>query len=386
MKKLSPKKKSATRNARAEKRVIVLINLGTPKSTRVADVRRYLFQFLMDPCVIDIPYPARLALVGGIIAPLRAFSSSKSYREIWTEKGSPLLSLSEDLKEKIQARTSHPVFLAMRYGIPAIAPTIKAALSSIDNKGILHIIPLYPQHAMSTTLTVYREVQSALSALTKENDTLRNNVKVIYEAPFYNNTAYLNALAAQIKPYIKKLGTNNGYDYLLFSYHGIPIRHLNKIDAAQHCNMTTDCCNRRNAQAHAVCYRHQLIETTKAIEKRLKIPSQLVGITFQSRLGSNWLTPYTDMTVKMLPRKGIKKLLVVTPAFVTDNLETLFEVAIENKDFFKEAGGEKLTLIPCLNTEPRWINCLMDMIAKPRDFTAALETADRAFTYRTAAT
>ncbi len=362
-------------NTQDAERVVVLINLGTPQAPTPAAVRRYLFEFLMDPCVIDLSYFRRLMLVGGIIVPLRAFGSSRNYRKIWQPNGSPLLTISRALNAAVQKSTAVPVLLAMRYGTPSIAAVLPKALSLLSAGGTLHVIPLYPHHAMSTTLTVYLAVERTLKQLCQNSEFSRQCFHTCYETPFYQHPHYLHALTASIAPYTQTLGKPDGYEHILFSYHGIPLRHLSKVDDSAHCKATDDCCESAPCSAHQLCYRHQALSTTAKVQAALCLPAARVSSSFQSRLGKAWLRPYTDETVKELARRGIKRLLVVAPAFVSDNLETLYEIAIENAELFRQAGGTSLKLIPCLNTAPRWVETLAAIIAKPRDFSAPLRRA-----------
>lgn len=344
------------------KRGILLANLGSPDSTAVKDVRRYLNEFLMDERVIDIPYILRLLLVKGIIVPFRAPKSAAAYQSIWWKDGSPLIILSEQLQNAVQQNFEEPVEIAMRYG----NPSPKAAFDKLMQKapGLEEVImlPLYPHYAMSSyeTAVIYME-----EIHKKYNYPFK--LKTI--APFYNNADYINALAESIRPYVK----DNNYDKILFSYHGIPERHVIKCDSTNHhCLKVNDCCH-MPSPAHTQCYRHQTMVTTELTSAMLSLPKEKVEQTFQSRLGRDqWLLPYTAQRLTELPKEGIKKLLVVCPAFVSDCLETLEEMAEEGKEIFLHAGGESFTLIPCLNTNPLWVNAVVKWI---KEFDAINETA-----------
>jgi ferrochelatase len=329
------------------KRAIVLMNLGSPDSTEVKDVKRYLDEFLMDERVIDKPWLFRALLVKGIIVPFRAPKSAKAYKSIWTDKGSPLIVISEQLKNALKKEVEEPVVIAMRYG----NPSPKAAFDKLvaDNPDLEEVIaiPMYPHYAMSSyeTAVVYAEEQHKKGGYKFKLTTIK---------PYYDNDDYLNALSESIRPHL-----NGDWDHILFSYHGVPERHIRKGDVTgQHCLNVPNCCDVPSA-AHQYCYRHQCWETTKKIAARLRLPMEKLTFSFQSRLGRDpWLQPYTAAKFEELPKQGIKKLLVVCPAFVSDCLETLEEIAEEGKETFLHAGGESFEMIPCLNVNPLWVSAL----------------------------
>lgn len=332
---------------RDAKVALVLMNLGSPDSTDVKDVRKYLREFLMDERVIDYPYLFRWMLVNGIIAPLRAPKSAKAYESIWTQEGSPLIVLTEQLKEELDNVLDIPVRVMMRYG----SPTPKSVYDELNNEyphlERVILLPLYPHYAMSSYETA---VVHALNA--HKSNRYLFNVEVV--KPFYNKDVYIDALAESIRPFIEQ-----EYDHILFSYHGVPERHIYKGDiTGGHCLKSAGCCT-TDSKAHSQCYRHQCFATTQLVADRLNIPSSKYGQSFQSRLGrEEWLKPYTAEQLALLPSKGIKKLLVVCPAFVSDCLETLEEIAEEGKEIFIHAGGKEFTMIPCLNTHPLWIRAI----------------------------
>lgn len=322
------------------------MNLGSPDSTEVKDVKRYLDEFLMDKRVIDYPYLFRLLLVKGIITPRRAPESAKAYSTIWTKEGSPLIVLTEQLQEALQQKIEEPVVIAMRYG----NPTPEAAFDKLlqQHPGVEEVIavPLYPHYAMASYETA---VEYAKEAYVKKGYPF----KLSFIKPFYNEANYIHAMAENIRPYL-----NEPYDHILFSYHGIPARHLTKVDpTGSHCMKNNDCCNVDSA-AHKVCYRHQCFETTSLITKELNIPAHKFSISFQSRLGRGWLQPFTDVRLEQMPKEGIKKLLIISPAFISDCLETLEELEERGKETFIEAGGQQYTMIPCLNVHPLWVDTL----------------------------
>lgn len=326
------------------KRGVILMNLGSPDSTATEDVRKYLAEFLMDGKVIDIPYLVRLLLVRGIIVPFRAPKSAEAYRTIWWKEGSPLIQLTKQLQTAVQATMDEPVEIAMRYG----NPTPKYAYDKMlkENPSIEEVVlmPLYPHFAMSS-------YETAVDYMKEVHHKQGYKFSLTTVKPYYNNPDYIHAFAEHIRPYLEQ-----DYDHILFSYHGIPERHLMKSDPTkQHCLQVNDCCN-VDSVAHETCYRHQCLTTTKLTAEALQLPKEKYSYSFQSRLGRDpWLKPYTDFRLKDMPKEGVKKLLVICPAFVSDCLETLEEIAIRGKEDFMEAGGESYEMIPCLNTDPLWV-------------------------------
>lgn len=325
---------------------VLLINLGSPDSTNPKDVRKYLDEFLMDERVIDVPYLLRAFLVKGIILNTRPKKSAAAYKKIWWEEGSPLIVLSERLQRKVADITSIPVGLAMRYG----KPSIKTGLQELVDKGVdeVLVVPLYPQFAMSTTETV----------LVKAEEVRKKHFPGIgfTNIPaFYNHPDYIRVLSNSIGTFLQ----NKEWDHLLFSYHGVPERHIKKSDITRsHCAIDGQCCI-TGSPAHQFCYRHQCYETTKLVVRQLGIPEGNYSTSFQSRLGNDpWIRPYTDETIETLAEDGVKKLAVVTPAFVSDCLETLEEIAMEGKEEFIKAGGEDFYAIPCLNDNEEWVKVL----------------------------
>lgn len=331
------------------KRAVLLVNLGSPDSTSVPDVRRYLNEFLGDERVIDKPRSKllRTILVNGIITPFRAPKSAKAYSEIWTDEGSPLVVTSKSVRQKLAAElgAQTPVYLAMRYGNPSIA----SVLTQLAADGVtdLLLFPQYPHYAMSSWETVVVKVR-------EEAARLPNPPRIDTVQPFYEDADYIEALYQVSAPYLAQ-----PHDMLLVSYHGIPERHLREGDASHaHCTLVKDCCN-TCSPAHAMCYKAQVLKTTQAFVKRAGISAEKHTVSFQSRLaGEPWLTPYTDFELERLPKDGKKRLLVMTPAFVTDCLETLEEIAGEGKEQFLHAGGEWFQHVPCLNDQPPYIDFL----------------------------
>ncbi len=319
-----------------------MINLGSPDSTSIKDVRRYLDEFLMDERVIGKSYWFRWFLVKVIILNTRPRKSAKAYKKIWWKEGSPLIVLSKRLFDKVTKLVKFPVALAMRYG----SISIFKGLKELDDKGVKNItvLPLYPHYAMSSYETVVEKVKD-------EVKTNFPHLKIKTVEPFYNDKKYIDLLCKKIKSTISKIE----YDHILFSYHGIPISHLKISDPTNsHCYKVKDCCN-NYSDAHKFCYKHQVLETTELVIKKLKIDKNKYSNAFQSRLPNEaWLKPYTDDELVRLAKEGKKKLVIVTPAFVTDCLETLEEIAMEGKEEFLEAGGESYHYVPCLNDDDDW--------------------------------
>ena len=326
------------------------MNLGSPDSTSVRDVKKYLNEFLMDERVIDKPYLSRLLLVKGIIVPFRAAKSAEAYKTIWTEKGSPLVQHTRELRDKLQELFSEPVEIAMRYGRPGP----EEALANLESKarGLDEVIavPLYPHYAMSS-------YETAVEHLKKAHREKKYSFKLTFVEPCYNDPGYIAALAERMRPFLA-----NPYDHILFSYHGIPERHIRKSDITGcHCLEAKECCE-TPSPAHAFCYRHQCITTTSLVTETLGIPPGKYSISFQSRLGKGWLQPFTDVRLEELPGEGVKKLIILCPAFVSDCLETLEEIEERGKESYLKAGGETYTMIPCLNEEPLWVKALEGLI------------------------
>ena len=330
---------------------VLLMNLGSPDSTDTKDVRRYLNEFLMDEKVIDVNYLLRLFLVKGIIVPFRAPKSAHAYKTIWTKEGSPLTVLTKQLQQAVEQKINLPVEIAMRYGNPHPARAFEQLMKRVNGLDEVILFPLYPHYAMSSYETAVEYAQQI-------HQQKKYPFKLTVVEPYYNNVHYIHALAESIKPFLQ-----NGFDKLLFSYHGVPERHIKKGDTTkQHCLQVNDCCNVLS-QAHAKCYRHQTFVTTNLVTEELNLPEEKFEQTFQSRLGKDeWLKPYTAQRLEALPKEGIKKLVVVCPAFVSDCLETLEEIAIQGKEIFLNAGGESYTVVPCLNVNSLWVDVVIKLM------------------------
>lgn len=343
------------------KEAVFLLNLGSPASTSVADVRAYLKEFLLDERVIDAPAPVRNLVVRGLILPRRPRESAHAYSKVWTPEGSPLVVTSERQQALLAEATGLPVYLAMRYGEPSIASVV----ADIARAGVqkLLIMPLYPQYAMSSYETVVVRVMEELQrqAPTMDTELLQ---------PFYKDADYIGALVERSRPWLEK-----DFDQLLFSFHGIPQRHLRKSDPSHaHCLSTDDCCSRCHP-AHATCYKHQCMATVQAFVEKAGLPADKYRVTFQSRLGRDpWITPYTDHALEAMPGEGIKKLLVICPAFIADCLETLEEISMAGRESFLDSGGEFFEQIPCLNDSPeciRWLTGRVNTWRGPAAITAS---------------
>ncbi|MBS7661891.1 ferrochelatase [Pseudomonas lalucatii] len=330
---------------------LLLVNLGSPASTDVADVRRYLNQFLMDPYVVDLPWPLRRLLVSLILI-RRPAQSAEAYASIWWAEGSPLVVLSRRLQQAMDGHWPHgPVELAMRYG----EPSIEAALLRLAAQGVRQVTlaPLYPQFADSTVTTVVEEAKRVL-----REQALKLDFALL--PPFYDRPEYLEALVDSARPHLQQ-----GFDHLLLSFHGLPERHLHKLDPSGHCLQGADCCRTAPPEVLASCYRAQCLRSAEAFAVRLGLSPEQWSVSFQSRLGkAKWIEPYTETRLDELGRQGVKKLLVMCPAFVADCIETLEEIGDRGREQFQAAGGETLELVPCLNDHPSWVAALAQLCAR----------------------
>ncbi|MDP3848827.1 MAG: ferrochelatase [Pseudomonas sp.] len=320
---------------------LLLVNLGSPASTEVADVRRYLNEFLMDPYVIDLPWPLRRLLVS-LILWKRPAASAHAYASIWWPEGSPLVALSRRLQRLMQRQwQTGPVELAMRYG----EPSIETVLSRLVAQGIRRVTlaPLYPQFADSTVTTVIEEAKRVVRV-----QALDMQFSIL--PPFYQQPEYIEALAESARAHLAQ-----GFDHLLLSFHGLPERHLHKLDPSGECLKGPDCCRTAAPQVMANCYRAQCVRSAELLAAKLGLRPEQWSLSFQSRLGrAKWIEPYTEAHLTELAGQGVKKLLVMCPAFVADCIETLEEIGIRGREQFQAAGGAELLLVPCLNDQPSW--------------------------------
>ncbi len=329
------------------KHAVLLVNLGSPDSTSVPDVRKYLREFLGDERVLDLAAPLRWALLEGIILRTRPKKSAHAYEQIWTKEGSPLVVTSRRVREKLAATlgATTPVYLAMRYGSPSIASVVgQIAADGIDE---ILLFPQYPHYAMSSYETVVVRVKEEVARQVPR-------LRVTTVQPFFGDADYIEALRTVCAPFLAQ-----PHDHVLFSYHGLPERHMRKADSSRaHCTLVPDCCT-TCVPAHATCYKAQCLATTRALTAAAGIPAEKHSVSFQSRLvGEPWLKPFTDVELAQLPKAGVKRLLVICAAFTTDCLETLEEIQQQGRDTFLEAGGESFTQIPCLNDHPVFIDFL----------------------------
>jgi ferrochelatase len=352
------------------KRGYLLMNTGSPDEPTEAALRVYLKEFLMDPYVIDLPFPLRYALVHWAILPKRPVESAEAYKLIWDGggtmssfsgsegsdssspavigdndppvKGSPLIHYCTCLTNTLKSRFKEPVELGMAYG----NPSFKQGIENLLQQGVEEIclLPMFPHYAMATFGGCVAAVKKAL----------KGRVPLRTVPPFYLDPNYISPLAASLK---------DVNEHILFSYHGLPVRHLKKTDpTGSHCMQSSDCCS-TPSPAHKTCYRHQCFETTKAVVKEAGISEDRYSISFQSRLGrAEWMQPYTEETLRELPQKGITELAVICPAFLCDCLETLEEIEIRGKETFMEAGGESFRMIRCLNDSDEALECLITLM------------------------
>lgn len=333
------------------KQTILLINLGTPDAPSPSKVGKYLTQFLNDKRVIDVNPILRFILVNLIIVPTRSFKSSKLYKAIWTKEGSPLLLNSIALKEKLQQNVgdNYNVELAMRYQTPSIKSVLEKIRLQRPEK--IHVLPLYPQYASSSTGSTIEEVLKQIKGW-----EVIPNLNII--SKFYNHPKFLEALFVEAK----KHDVAN-YDHVIFSYHGLPKRHILKGSAhygGNTCEIGA-CCN-AITKNNQYCYRANCFETTRQLVKALNIPEGKYTTAFQSRLNDKWLQPFSDKVIEALGKQGAKKILAFSPAFVADCLETIYEIGTEYEEVFKEHGGERVTLVNSLNTNDVWVNAVREIV------------------------
>lgn len=330
---------------------VLIVNLGTPDSPSVPDVRKYLREFLMDGRVIDIAAIPRWLLVNLIIAPFRSPKSAKVYKELWTEKGSPLKIYGEANEKQLQKSLGdeYVVKLAMRYQSPSIENGLKA-FQEMGLKNII-VIPFFPQYASASTGSVYEEVMRIVTKWQIIPEiTFKNN--------FYHYPKFINAFANNGRKHLE----NDEYDHVVFSYHGLPARQILKGDCTGKTCQLGSCCDTVHA-LNQHCYRAQCFETTRLLVKELGLKEGTYTTCFQSRLGRDpWVQPYTDDIVNELAAKGIKRVLAFSPAFVADCLETTIEVAEEYREIFEEKGGEHWKLVESLNDSEAWIDLLVELV------------------------
>lgn len=324
-----------------------MVNTGTPDTPRLKDVRKFLAEFLNDPWVIDLPWVIRKMLVNLIIVPFRSPRSAGLYRKLWTEQGSPLLvnleNLIAGLREMIGDKCA--VYGAMRYGNPSLKDTLRKIKR--ENYDEIIVFPLYPHYASSTTGSVKDLVKE--ETYTREGSPL---VKIICQ--YHSHPLFIEALSENIRQYDPW-----NYDHILFSYHGLPISHINKVHPEISCNKCN--CNERMPDHGKYCYRATCYETTRLLAEKLNLPQVSFSTSFQSRLDKNWLSPFTDQVLKELAATNKKRVLIVAPSFVADCLETIIEIQVEYKNLFGKTGGEELVLVRSLNDSQQWIDAIIEI-------------------------
>ena len=327
---------------------LLLINLGTPDKPTYFSVFKYLRQFLMDGRVININPILRYILVNFIICPIRSFSSTKIYKKVWdSETGSPLLHNTQELTKKIKSKLpDYDVHFAMRYQSPSIEKALDNILSK--NPDELIILPLFPHYAAATTGSVYEEVSRLLS-----RRWVVPKIKFINQ--FYDNEKFIDAWIDKASKF-----ETESYDKVIFSYHGIPNSHVDNVYQDSAC--TDHNCETAITENNKFCYKATTYETTKILAERLNIPEDKYIVTYQSRLTNKWLSPFTDEVLESLPKDDKKNVLVFSPAFTADCLETIIEIGDEYKDLFKESGGENLDYVESLNYSDLWADAIIDII------------------------
>jgi len=327
---------------------ILLINLGTPDSPSVSDVRSYLSQFLNDPRVIDIPWLARKFLVNVIIVPFRAPKSAAIYQKLWTKDGSPLLYYSKKVEVLLQSELGDKfgVHLAMRYKNPSLPAVLEGMRKR--NYGRIIVVPMFPQYASASTGSAHDEVMRVVRQW-----WVIPEIKFIDQ--YYSHPSFIDAFVARGRQY-----DHNAFDHVLFSYHGLPERQVDKVHLNGNC-ADNDCTNAINEE-NKLCYRATCYATTRLLAERLAIPKEKYTVCFQSRLDQKWLQPFSDKVVEECADKGMKRILVFSPAFTADCLETIIEIGDEYQHLFKQRGGEKVQLVESLNDHPLWIKCLKELV------------------------
>jgi len=333
---------------------LLLVNLGTPNAPESGAVRRYLREFLSDPRVLDIPAPARWALLELVILPTRPARSAEAYRKVWMPEGSPLLVHGRALAARLAEALgpSWAVELGMRYGEPSLPGALgRLAAAGVDR---ITVLPLYPQYASSST-------GSSLEVIYRLSGRLWNSPALRVVAPFFGHPAFIDAWEQVARPALAAARA----DHVVFSFHGLPERQVQKSDpSGSHCLHSPTCCDVPVAE-NRFCYRHQCFTTARSLAARLGLPAERTTVSFQSRLGRTpWLKPYTDLLLPELVKKGVRRLAVLCPAFVADCLETLEEIGIRAEADFRRAGGEALTLVPSLNAHPAWVRAVTRLVAE----------------------
>ncbi|PKL85596.1 MAG: ferrochelatase [Ignavibacteriae bacterium HGW-Ignavibacteriae-1] len=330
------------------KKAVVLVNVGTPDSTKVSDVAKYLHEFLGDGRVIDLPWLSRKLLVNFIIVPFRSPKSSKLYKKVWDEKGSPLLYLTENLADKLRQELgeTYDVHIGMRYQNPSLEKLIKS--NKFQKYSEVIFIPLFPQYASSTTGTVIELIYKSLA-----NRDVIPKINVISQ--FYDHPEFINCFADNISKF-----NVNEYDFVIFTYHGLPLSHINRV----HPEILESSCNCQNEfpEHGQYCYKACCFETTRLLLKKTGIAPEKSITSFQSRLTNKWLKPFSDEVIIEYAKQGKKRGLIVAPSFTTDCLETIVELGIDYDELFQSHGGEKLDMVPSLNDNDLFVQFLKKLV------------------------
>ncbi len=330
---------------------VVLLNLGSPATPRAADVRVYLKEFLSDPYVIDTSWLVRKILVDGIILNTRPKKTAEAYSKIWTPQGSPLVTHTQDLVNKVKSKLNNSVFMAMRYGSPSIPETLKQIKEQGFNKIVF--LPLYPQYSYAAT-------ESSIVEFLKQQQRIlpQSTTKVIED--FFNDAGFIKAVSATVRPVWERTKA----DLLLLSYHGIPERQIAKTIKPPKVCCVPGCCDTWGNKNQS-CYKAQCYETSRLLAADLGLSDKQYFVAFQSRLGrTKWIEPYTDIILQDLPKKGVKRLLVSSPSFTADCLETLEEIQIRYKEVFMNSGGEYFEYIPCVNSDPLFVEAVCEIVKR----------------------
>ncbi len=335
------------------KKAIILVNVGSPSSLKLQDVRKFLTEFLTDYRVIDLPLIARFILVNCIIVPFRMNKSRNMYKQIWNKHNSPIIDYGYNLADKLNKKTdeNHDIYIAMRYG----EPNLKKVLNNIYGKQYdeIKIVPLFPHYASSTMGSIIEKTMKVVAKW--------NSIPVIkFSSPFYNNSLFINAWKTNLSNY-----NIDDYEHVLFSYHGLPLSHVNRSHI-NNSNCELDNCNLGVNSDNKFCYKAQCYETTKLLTEKLQLPRNKYTVCFQSRFSKKWLEPFADKTIIKLAEKGVKKILVLPLSFVADCLETSYEIALEYDELFRKHGGEKLTAVKSLNADDFWVDALKQIIIEQK--------------------
>lgn len=336
------------------KTCVLLIQLGTPDSPKKSDVRKYLSEFLNDPRVIDLPFLRRKLLVNGIIIPFRTPKSTKIYRQLWdlSNGESPLLTHTQNVRHLLQEKFDKnkvTVEFAMRYQNPSMNTVMEKIRKENYDKVI--VLPLFPQYASASSGSA---IEKALKIM--KNWWVIPEIKIINQ--FWESQGYINSIVERSKAF-----DLSSYDHVLFSYHGLPKSQVDKVyEGSDLCSDHP--CETEIDEKSKFCYKATAYATTRLIAEKTGLTETDYTVCFQSRLNKKWLTPFSDEVVEEWAKKGAKKLLVFSPAFVADCLETLVEIGVEYQDIFEEFGGQKIDLVPSSNDHPEFISCLEELVNK----------------------